>query len=189
MPAPRRLSSSGAKARIMTATFVRRMALVTTLALVLWATPAAATADHSNGTTGNYGTIKVQDDSDTGNHSNDPHVGCSFSIEGFGMAAASGNLTIKAWPPTGDHDTVVLDSTWTSTETDAHGNHFVEGPLTLESGHYKVYASNTDGHAKTKVFWVDCPQAEVPVFPTVASVTLAGLGSVGGAMLLLQRKK
>jgi hypothetical protein len=138
---------------------------------------------------GNAGTVKVQDDSDTGDHSNDPHVGCSFSIEGFNMAAASGNITIEAWPPTGADRSTVLNSTWTADAgSDDSGHHFVAGEFTLPSGHYKVFASNTGGHDKMKVFWVDCETASVPVFPTTATLALAALGAVGGTFVILRRK-
>ncbi|MES2155227.1 MAG: hypothetical protein V4510_08845 [bacterium] len=147
--------------------------------LAAWAPPVVAD--------GNAGTVKVQDDSDTGNMSNDPHVGCSFSVEGFNMAAASGTLSIQAWPPTGDRSEV-LAANWTAdADSDATGNHFVAGEFSLPSGHYKVSASN-EQHAKTKVFWVDCPNASVPVFPTTTALTIGTTAALGGAFLILRRR-
>ena len=129
----------------------------------------------------------MQDDSDTGNNSNNPHVGCDFSVEGFKMAADSGSIVVKAWPPTGDHDTVVLESTWAKDDTTGNdANHFVAGPYQLPSGHYKVFASNAPDHNKTKVFWVDC--AEVPMLPSMTAIGMAGIVGIGGSWVVLRRK-
>ena len=165
----------------------RRYALILGTAALLC---LSATATASG--TANHGTVKVQEDSETGDHSNNPHVGCSFSVEGFKMAADAGTITIKAWPPEGDHETVVLSDNWTADEGDSaddkDGAHFVAGPYELESGHYKVFASNAPDHDKTKVFWVDCEQAEIPVFPTPMALGLAGVGALGGTWVVLRRK-
>jgi hypothetical protein len=156
--------------------------------LLLFSMPAMAQ--------GNAGTVKVQDDSETGNMSNDPHVGCDFSVEGFNMAATSGTIRIVAWPPEGDHETVVLTANWTADGDEGQAEaHFVSGPFSLPAGHYKVFASNTGGHEKMKVFWVDCeagttspPTAPIPVFPTTAALALGSMGALGGAYLVLRRR-
>ncbi len=160
-----------------------RLALGATLALMAVALlPSAVMAE------GNAGTVKVKDDSDNGGMDNQPHVGCTFSVEGFNMAAASGTIVIENWPPGGDRSEA-LNSTWTAdAQSDSSGNHFIAGEFTLPDGHYKVFASNTGGHDKMKVFWVDCPTASVPVFPTTAALALGTLGAVGGAFVILRRK-
>ena len=113
---------------------------------------------------GNSGIVKVHDPADNGKMRNDPHVGCSFFVEGFGMDADSGTITIRVWQPTSDTGNVVLSANWSADGTaDSQGDHhFLEGPFSLPSGHYKVFVSDSDGHTKTKVFWVDCSGSTPP---------------------------
>lgn len=138
--------------------------------------------------TSNEGTVKVKDGTDTGGKDNEPHVGCTFSIEGFGMEASSGTLHVDSWPPTGDKTTVLTDNWTADGTTGKDANHFVAGPYSLKSGHYKVFVSNAPGHEKMKVFWVDCNHAEVPVFPTPLAFGLAGVGALGGSWFVLRRR-
>src|ERR1041385_6343621 len=110
----------------------------------------------------NPGDVKIHDPNELELQRNDPHVGCSFYVEGFNMDATSGTITFEAWPPTGDktivHATGAAE-TWTADDTNAHGNHhFLSGPYSLpmmgdahEGTHYKVFVSDS-GHDKTKVF-------------------------------------
>ena len=166
-----------------------------------------------NATPDNQGTIKVHNPGDVGDESNDPHVGCSFFVEGFNMEAASGTLVIKSWPPTGDMS-VVVDTTWAADDDEDAGHHFLNGPYSLGDGHYKVFVSD-EQHDKMKTFWVECQQpcerdcgtgtttetgttqtgttdtgttTQVPVFPTAASLALGGIGALGGAFLVLRRR-
>lgn len=141
----------------------RRLALTTALfafvvaGLLALGTPAMAkkvcddtsTDDDCN----NSGDVKVHTANDIGSPNNDPHVACPFYVEGFNMNATSGTLVIKSWPPTGDKS-VVVDTTWTADAgTPAH--HFLNGPYSLDSGHYKLFVSDSLND-KHKVFWVDC---------------------------------
>lgn len=115
----------------------------------------------------NPGTIKVHDNSTIGEMRNDPHVACPFYFEGFNMVATSGNITVKAWPPTGDKQ-VVLTSNWSANdlENDTFADHhFLAGPYSLPSGHYKVFISNAPDHVKMKTFWVDCEPTQVAPCP------------------------
>lgn len=154
------------------------------LALALVSAPAAAT--HNNA-----GTLKVHDDENTTPvKRNVPHVDCDFWVEGFGMSDDSGTLVFFSWPPTGDKNVVTpggngsLD--WTADSGTTSGEyHFLAGPFTLPSGHYRVEASTDDGHpgsnaghfAKTKTFWVTCeptPPAPTPCPPTLIATALTG---------------
>jgi hypothetical protein len=122
----------------------------------------------------NTGTIKVHDSSEIGDNANDPHVACPFYIEGFGMDAVAGTITIKDWPPTGDK-TTVLTSPWVVSDDDQTADHhFLAGPFTLPSGHYKVFVTDTPGHEKMKTYWVDCDG--VPTPPPCDDTTLVLTG-------------
>lgn len=183
-------------------------ALFAACALTLFALPAIATDD-------NQGDIKVHSPDGTGEPANEPHVGCSFFIEGFNMEAASGTLVIRSWPPTNEgNTTVVLNTTWTADDQEVEGHHFLAGPFTLAAGHYKVFASDVR-HDKMKVFWVDCEGTStetetgtgtetgtetgtttgvattttaIPVFPTATALVLGSVGALGGAFLMLRRR-
>jgi hypothetical protein len=108
----------------------------------------------------NNGTVKVHTQGDIGSMENDPHVDCPFYVEGFNMDASHGSLVIKSWPPTGAK-TVVMDTTWTADSGGSDSHHFLNGPYTLPSGHYKLFVEDTK-HDKMKVFWVDCDTPQPP---------------------------
>ncbi|HEX2066124.1 MAG TPA: hypothetical protein VHI93_04855 [Candidatus Thermoplasmatota archaeon] len=171
------------------------------LLLVALATPVAAThpcpPEDMSDDCNNNGTVKVHTEGSLGSPENDPHVGCPFFVEGFNMDAASGTLTIKAWPPTGD-TSVVLTVNWTADEesSEADSHHFVAGPFTLPSGHYKLFVSNTM-HDKMKVFWVECeeaptttgpPTTQIPFFPSTAALVVGMGGALLGSLFLLRRR-
>lgn len=82
----------------------------------------------------NAGTVKVHDGTDLGDTSDDPHVPCTFYIEGFGMEAESGNITIQDWPPTGNQTTVLVSSWIEANDEATADNHFLSGPYSLPSG-------------------------------------------------------
>lgn len=142
--------------------------LAVAVAFLLLAVPATA----HQGT--NHGTIKVHDDLVTEpEEKNEPQVDCDFWIEGFNMAQESGTLLFFEWPPTGDKSEVAND-TWIGTpETEGEGFHFLNGPYSFDSGHYRVEAyldegkpGNTDHFSKAKMFWVDCGEPpEIPEEP------------------------
>lgn len=162
----------------------------------------------------NEGTIKVHEDEEVDPPvQNQPHVSCDFWIEGFNMARDAGVLTFQAWPPTGKMEIIVPtgdDLTWTADEDD----HFISGPYQLAAGHYKVTSKSVDEKDKSKVFWVDpcetttpptstTPPAtnqppvnttgpvatEIPVFPSATALALGTMGALGGAFLVMRRKK
>lgn len=152
---------------------------------------------------GESGTIKVHDGADAQpDMRNEPHVDCDFWVEGFNMAADSGTLTFFSWRPTGDMEQVKT-ADWDGTaEADGKGFHFLEGPFMLPDGHYKVESTNNKEETKkSKVFWVECEGGEeggpgpgtttapIPVFPTPAAIGLASLLGVGGAFLVLRRRR
>src|SRR6185437_11380236 len=81
---------------------------------------------------------------------------------GFNFDAGStGNWKIVAWCPTGDHETVGASGTWTPADSEGWWRApSPTGEITLENGHYKLYAKQTspmtEGGYKQKVFWVEC---------------------------------
>lgn len=171
-------------------------AFLMALVFVLAATPAEA---HVN----NQGTVKVHDTADADpDQRNVPHVDCDFWVEGFNMFDDSGELVIYEWPPTGNKSEVLRD-TWEGTEEeDGKGHHFLNGPYTLPSGHYRVEAFSDGGHpgddthfAKTKTFWVECDAeaVECPPFDLTAianddgSITLSWDELGEGEMINLYR--
>lgn len=166
--------------------------------------------DDNGGGMNNAGTIKVHDDATADPPMrNQPHVDCVFWIEGFNMEDDEGTIVFYAWPPTGDKTVVTPTGaglTWTSDSTNSHGNfHFLSGPYSLPSGHYRVEVFNAAGHpgkggeddgdgdhdlngehfAKAKTFWVECvPEGETPppppqpVCPTVPTAIALTNGDV-----------
>lgn len=138
----------------------RTIALLFVLAVAF--TLGSSTMASAHG--GNHGTIKVHDDEVTDpGPNNEPHVSCSFWIEGFNMHGSEGDLVFYAWPPTGDKSEIVPtgDTEW-SGAANGDGYHFVAGPFELPPGHYRVEAYSDAGHpgghghfSKTKTFWVD----------------------------------
>ncbi len=148
----------------------RRLVLGTVLllaaSLLAFGSTGPATA---TGNSGNSGTIKVHEEGSIGEMHNDPHVACPFYFEGFNMVATSGSIVVKAWPPTGNKQ-VVLTSNWTASDNEATADHhFLAGPYSLASGHYKVFISNAPDHVKMKTFWVEC-DGVVPPPPCVSPI-------------------
>ncbi|HUR63730.1 MAG TPA: hypothetical protein VM241_04530 [Candidatus Thermoplasmatota archaeon] len=170
-------------------------------ALAALATPAMATQpcpdEDTSDACNNSGTVKVHTINDLGSPSNDPHVDCPFYVEGFNMNASSGTLVIKAWPPTGDK-TVVVNDTWAMDDPDQDNHHFLNGPYTLPTGHYKLSVSDTLND-KHKVFWVDCEQTtttgtttgtttEIPFFPSTTALVVGIGGAALGSLFMLRRR-
>ena len=174
------------------------------IALLLSLAPPALATDN------NQGTVKVHDDeSENPAQRNVPHVDCEFWIEGFKMSDDSGWIVFFAWPPTGDMEMVETgeDQNWTADVTDEHGSHFLAGPFTLPSGHYRVEIYTDVGHpgaedhfAKAKTFWVECEELPVvnPPCPVildvvadsdegVATITLTWAGAAGAEGYVVYR--
>jgi hypothetical protein len=194
---------------LTTAMFLFLGVALAALATPVAATPPACTDGNSDTPEcNNSGDVKVHTFNDTGSEKNDPHVDCPFYVEGFNMDASSGTLVIKSWPPTGDKS-VVLSDTWTA-DAGTPANHFLNGPYSLPSGHYKLFVSDTQ-HDKHKVFWVDCPSettstttgpgcvegcqtstttttTEIPFFPSAAALGVGVLGAIGGTLFMLRRR-
>jgi hypothetical protein len=210
----------------MTRTTTRRRLALTTalflftgLAVLAFATPVMAKKvcadDSTDDDCNNSGDVKVHTANDIGSTTNDPHVDCPFYVEGFNMDATSGDLTIKSWPPTGDK-TVVIDSSWTA-DAGTPANHFLNGPYSLSSGHYKLFVEDSLND-KHKVFWVDCedttttststtttspgcqqdctttettsgtPTTQIPFFPSTTSLLIGAGGAVMGTLLMIRRR-
>lgn len=152
--------------------------------LVTIAMLAFAPASSAHG--GNHGTIKVHDEMDTDpDMRNEPHVDCEFFVEGFNMDGSGGELVFYLWQPSGDQEEV-LRADWTGVaEEDGDGFHFLAGPFTLASGHYRVEAFSDEGHpgdhghfAKSKTFWVECEEVVPEDCPTGLGATANADGSI-----------
>lgn len=157
------------------------LAPVLAIALVLFAFPPVA-ADHNN-----QGTVKVHDNEDEDpDRRNVPHVDCDFWIEGFNLGDDSGWIVFYGWPPTGDKEIVWSgeEQNWTGAWSEEHSYHFLAGPFSLPSGHYRVEVYTDAGHpgatpdgsnphfAKAKTFWVECedmPVVNPPCPPGLAA--------------------
>lgn len=147
--------------------------------MLLLTAPAAA---HENN---NHGTIKVHDEEEVDPpEQNHPHVDCEFFVEGFNMSDDSGTLVFYSWPPTGDMSEV-MNATWEGEPKDGDGFHFLSGPFTLSSGHYRVEAFVDSGHpggqehaAKSKMFWVTCEQDGAEPCPSTVDAVANEDGSI-----------
>lgn len=152
------------------------LALVTIVAFA--AVPAVAT--HNN-----RGTVKVHDDEEESpDVRNVPHVSCDFWVEGFMLGDDSGWIVFFSWPPTGNKTEVTPtgdDLDWSADLGNSSGEyHFINGPYQLPEGHYRVEVYTDDGHpgsdsghfAKSKTFWVDpCEGGSNPPCPEGLQVT------------------
>jgi hypothetical protein len=99
-----------------------------------------------------HDTAEGTDDSD---RRNEPQVGCDYSLHFFGGNPNElGAYRIEAWPPTGDGEPAGGGPYM----TDDEGNAEVTNAPPLTTGHYKLFWETGDGHAKHKVFKVDCPE-------------------------------
>lgn len=138
------------------------------IALLISLAPTSV-ASHNN-----QGTIKVHDnESENPPQRNVPHVDCDFWIEGFKMSDDSGWIVFYSWPPTGDKSVIESgeEQDWSADAGSVSGDfHFLAGPFTLDSGHYRVEVFTDDGHpggsdhfAKSKTFWVECQEEGAPV--------------------------
>ncbi|HET6399655.1 MAG TPA: fibronectin type III domain-containing protein [Candidatus Thermoplasmatota archaeon] len=140
------------------------VAAAVAIAFALAAVPGASANPHVEP---NHGTIKIhQNEAEQPPQRNVPHVSCEFYVEGFNMADNDGTLVFYAWPPTGDMTVAMVVNFTGWAETSGQGYHFLEGPLSLPAGHYKVEAVGADEEikAKSKVFWVkECPTEEPPM--------------------------
>ncbi|MGZ8474687.1 MAG: hypothetical protein ACXWWQ_00485 [Candidatus Limnocylindria bacterium] len=121
---------------------------LTSLTLVLaLAGPVAAVAG------GNRGTVKIHETgSDQDDRRNEPQV-CDFSLHFFGgNPNEAGTFRIEAWPPTGDGEPASTGAYMTDDDGNA-----IATPPRLPDGQYKLFWETGEGHAKHKVFKVDCP--------------------------------
>lgn len=146
---------------------IAALALPATFALLLAVAVPAAADPGDTSTAGDppgfNGTIKVHagDLEDEPIRANEPHVGCSFHIHGFGFdSSATGTWRIVTWPPTGDQSTVRWSGSWS-----ADSGAWRTGLLTATTAdmtdgraHFKVFAdqNGAPGGEKHKVFWVEC---------------------------------
>lgn len=114
---------------------------------------------------GNRGTVKVHDTSEARPaERNEPHVDCDFWVEGFGLDDARGAMVFFSWPPTGDRSVVTPSGASLDWVDDGVSDdpHFLSGPFSLPTGHYRLEVFTLDRHAghehfaKAKTFWTEC---------------------------------
>ncbi|CAM4117952.1 hypothetical protein GCM10009799_27900 [Nocardiopsis rhodophaea] len=122
-----------------------------------------APKERRTGPPGDNGTVKVHDpDADSDDMRNEPHV-CAFTLVGSHFDDEQKVWwKIRAWPPgeSAKKRPVVLEGDLTLDE-DGHGSTATQS---LPDGHYKLFWNfdGVNGHAKQKVFWVDCEGEEEP---------------------------
>jgi hypothetical protein len=113
----------------------------------------AGMSQASSAPPGDNGDVKIhQSGFSTDDERNQPHVTCSFYLDGFNFDPnQSVTWFIDSWPPTGDR-TQVLSGTLDMGST----GHNWTTDQTLPAGHYKLFWNFTGEHgaAKHKVFWV-----------------------------------
>lgn len=187
---------------------IARLALgvgVGTIALA-WAAPAFATPNPP----GNNGTVKVDGVEFDSHPDNEPHVGCSFEIDWYGMDEGDlwSDVTFAVQPPTGKPEDILTDTVFIGEDDNSGGGsedgldasreydltnllvgHFDPQP---QQGYHIKLTINTDGSqgadVKHKVFWVDGCEGETPpttvppttVPPTTVPPTTAPPGGGGG---------
>jgi hypothetical protein len=161
---------------------IARLALgvgVGTIALA-WASPAFAAENPA----GNNGTVKVDGVEFDSHPDNEPHVGCTFEIDWYGMDEGDywSDVTFEVQPPTGKPAELLTDSVFIG-EDDNSGGGSEEGldaskeydltdalvgvydPQPQQGYHVKL-TINTDGaqgaDVKHKVFWVEGCEGEEP---------------------------
>ena len=123
---------------------------------------------------GNNGTVKVHEEQEPSPVvKNQPKV-CTFHLHGFNFdGSSSGTWEIDGHAPTSGN--TGASGAWTA-DTDGVWR---TAQMTLEPGHYKVYAEQTQpatpGGFKQKVFWVRCGEngggSTPPTTPTDTSTT------------------
>lgn len=200
VPRPGGTARNGAVKLVQSVLVVVAMALAV-LVLVPTAGPAHASKDDPKG---NNGTVKVAELGDMDDPpDNDPHVGCTFTLEWYGFDQGSDIISEVEWEmqePTGD---VVLGvsgpkkvfvggdpATGAGTATGLDGREvytlsFKGKPHPVQGYHVKLKVATpgskgSDG--KSKVFWVkgcDVPPPAAPAIHLDKRVTDAGADGTG----------
>ncbi|ASU82954.1 hypothetical protein CDO52_09255 [Nocardiopsis gilva YIM 90087] len=122
-----------------------------------------AEKEQRDGPPGDNGTVKVHDpDTAPDDMRNEPHV-CEFTVVGSHFDSAQKVWwKIREWPPgeSAKKRPVVLEGDLVL-DDEGHGSTETH---TLPDGHYKLFWNfdGENGHAKQKVFWVDCETEETP---------------------------
>jgi hypothetical protein len=128
----------------------------------------AGLSQASSAPPGDNGDVKVhQSGFSVDDQRNQPHVVCSFYLDGFNFDPnQSVTWFIEPWSPGGDHATHVLDGTLNMGST----GHNWTTDQSLPAGHYKLFWNFTGEHgkAKHKVFWVSACTPTSPTTPAPA---------------------
>lgn len=173
---------------------MRKLAAVlgTVFLLALWAGPASADPP------GNNGTIKIDGDDVESVPDNDPHVGCSFTLEwaGYDEGDLTSDVTFELDPPTGPTQTILSDAdipigedpAGGATDLDATRAYDLSAPIVAtgtpphpNQGWHVGVTINAEGSigadVKHKEFWVvGCgyPPSSQPTGLTTASGPTSG---------------
>lgn len=145
--------------------------IVTIMASAVWLVGGVSSADPP----GNNGTVKVSG-GDLDGIGNEPHVGCSFTIDFYGYDQGDfyGDITIEGQEPTGggllwiDRAFIGGDAAGGGTDLDASAPVDLTGAFTGSSNgtqgfhvQLTVHADGSQGaDTKHKTFWVDCGSGE-----------------------------
>ena len=120
---------------------------------------------------GNNGTVKIDAKPFDSAPDNEPHVGCKFQVDWYGMDEGDlhSKVTFEAQPPTGRgvllEDSIFIgqDAAGGGTDLDASRTYDLTGPLLSYTphpiqGYHVMLTVNNDGSqgadVKHKVFWV-----------------------------------
>ena len=152
-----------------TGSFLRRWTAAGTVVLLLLLFGSVASAQTGD-PPGNNGTVKIHEGDGEAEPlvRNEPHV-CNFHVHWFSFDdLESIDWEIRAWPPTGDGQTVVA-----SGSTVLEGGEGRTAVMSLPDGHYKLYSDSVaaPGGEKHKVFWVECEVAAATSSTSSTSTT------------------
>ncbi len=149
---------------------------------------------------GNNGTVKIDGEAFDDGRGNEPHVGCTFSVDFYGFDAGdTATITFTSQAPTSggllhsESRTISTDAAGGGQDRDATFTYSVDGQLSellstaphAQQGWHVKLAVDVDsapGGAKQKVFWIDCPApvtagAAAPTSSTSGTTTDAATGS------------
>lgn len=146
--------------------------------------PQAASATKGDDPKGNNGTVKIAEDGDLGSPSNDPHVGCTFTVEWYGFDKGSdivSEVQFEMQAPTGDVKLTVDgpskvfvggdDNSGGGSAAGLDGRQAYtlsfKGAAHPQQGYHVKLTVNTPGSQgadkKSKVFWVTgCAETVTP---------------------------
>ena len=144
---------------------------------------------------GNNGTVKIDGEAFDDGRGNEPHVGCTFSVDFYGFDAGdTATITFTGHAPTGggqlhsESRTISTDAAGGGQDRDATFTYSVDDQLSelrsitphAQQGWHVRLAVDVDsapGGAKQKVFWIDCPAPVVAAGAAAPTTATTGTGA------------